>query len=56
MPEWMTEVPSDLKDNWVFVPKPDGKRYILSSKNGKSTLRSIYGYATDVKTNLPGGV
>ncbi|KAK8812139.1 hypothetical protein WA556_004264 [Blastocystis sp. ATCC 50177/Nand II] len=56
MPEWMTEVPSDLKSNWICVPKPDGKRYILSSKNGRSTLRTIYGYSQSVKTNLPGGV
>ena len=56
MPEWMTEVPSDLRTNWICIPKPDGKRYILSSKNGKTTLRTIYGYAQNVKTNLPGGV
>lgn len=56
MPEWMTEVPSDLRSNWICVPKPDGKRYILSSKNGRSTLRTIYGYSQSVKTNLPGGV
>ena len=55
IPEWMIEIPNDLKTNWICIPRPDGKRYILSSKKGKTTLFGINGYSKCVKSNLPGG-
>ena len=56
IPEWMIEVPTDLRENWICIPRPDGKRYILSSKKGKTVLYSVNGYTKTVKSNLPGGV
>ena len=56
LPEWMIEIPPDLNTNWLVMPRPEGKRYILSSKRGKTILRSINGYSKVVKSNLPGSV
>lgn len=56
IPEWMIEIPTDLKENWICIPRPDGKRFILSSKKGKTVLYSVNGYSQLVKSNLPGGV
>lgn len=55
IPEWMIEIPDDLKENWVCIPRPDGKRFILSSKRGKTVLYNLSGYSKVVKSNLPGG-
>lgn len=55
IPEWMIEIPPDLKENWICIPRPDGKRFILSSKKGKTVLYNINGYSQLVKSNLPGG-
>ena len=56
LPEWMIEIPPDLNANWLVMPRPEGKRYILSSKRGKTILRSVNGYSKVVKSNLPGSV
>lgn len=55
IPEWMIEIPNDLKTNWICIPRPDGKRYILSSKKGNTLLFGVNGYSKVVKSNLPGG-
>lgn len=56
IPEWMVEIPTDLQDNWLCIPRPDGKRFIISSKKGKTVLYSLNGYTKVVKSNLPGGL
>ena len=56
LPEWMIEIPPDLNTNWLVMPRPEGKRYILSSKRGRTVLRSVNGYSKVVKSNLPGSV
>ena len=55
IPEWMIEIPNDLKENWIVMPRPEGHRYILSCRRGKATIRSLSGYTKTVSTNLPGG-
>ena len=54
MPEWMVEVPEDLASEWIIMPRPEGKRFILSAKNGKTYIRSVNGYSKLVESNLPG--
>ena len=56
IPEWMVEIPTDLQENWICIPRPDGKRFILSSKKGKTVLYGINGYSKVVKSDLPGGM
>ena len=54
MPEWMVEIPEDLASEWIIMPRPEGKRFILSAKNGKTYIRSVNGYSKLVDSNLPG--
>ena len=56
VPEWMVEIPSNLEADWLLIPRPEGKRFILTSKRGKTTLRSLNGYAKHIKSNLPGSM
>ncbi|KAK8825484.1 hypothetical protein WA538_003179, partial [Blastocystis sp. DL] len=56
VPEWMVEIPSNLEADWLLIPRPEGKRFILTSKRGKTTLRSLNGYAKHIKSNLPGSI
>lgn len=56
VPEWMVEIPSNLEADWLLIPRPEGKRFILTSKRGKTTLRSLNGYAKHAKSNLPGSM
>lgn len=56
LPEWMIEIPADLNTNWLIMPRPEGKRYIISSKRGKTILRAINGYSKVIKSNLPGSM
>lgn len=54
MPEWMVEIPEDLATEWLVKPRPEGRRYILSARNGKTYIRSMNGYSKLVDSNLPG--
>ena len=54
MPEWMVEIPEDLASEWIIMPRPEGKRFILSAKNGKTYIRSVNGYSKLIDSNLPG--
>lgn len=35
--EWMLEIPSDLKENWVCKPRPEGKRCLVKANVGVTT-------------------
>ncbi len=43
IPEYMVEIPPDLKENWLIVPKPEGVRCLVISSNGITTSRKKNG-------------
>jgi snurportin-1 len=43
IPEYMVEVPEDLKENWITMPRPEGIRCLVISSKGITTSRKKNG-------------
>lgn len=39
VPEWMTDVPQDLQDHWLLMPRPEGLRCLVTAHGGRTVSR-----------------
>jgi snurportin-1 len=55
LPEWMIDCPSSLSTDWLVMPRPEGKRYLLeTSSRGHIVTRGRNGFAVhSLKSSLP---
>lgn len=40
LPEWLIDIPSNLADKWLVLPRPDGKRVFVVASAGRTVVRS----------------
>ncbi|KAI8470226.1 MAG: hypothetical protein J3K34DRAFT_521574 [Monoraphidium minutum] len=56
LPEWLTDVPPDLADSWLAVPRPEGRRCLVVAAHGSTSVRSRTGaLLARFQSALPGG-
>ena len=55
LPEWMVDCPANLSDDWLVLPRPEGKRCLLeTSSRGQAVVRGRTGFVThSLKSSLP---
>mmetsp|Transcript_5171 Transcript_5171/g.9994 ORF Transcript_5171/g.9994 Transcript_5171/m.9994 type:complete len:350 (-) Transcript_5171:158-1207(-) len=53
--EWMVDIPEDLPTAWYVMPKPAGKRCLVSTEGGETIARSRGGRPWRFPSSLPGG-
>ncbi|KAK7864749.1 hypothetical protein R5R35_005830 [Gryllus longicercus] len=54
--EWLMEIPSDFKENWIMVPCPIGKRVLVLAGKGMTLVFAKDGRVLSrFRSNLPGG-
>lgn len=55
LPEWMIDCPSSLSEDWLVMPRPEGKRCLLeTSSRGQTVTRGRNGYVVhNLKSSLP---
>ncbi|KAF5836310.1 hypothetical protein DUNSADRAFT_6140 [Dunaliella salina] len=55
-PEWMTDVPQDLQQNWLVMPRPEGQRCLVVTSKGRTVVRGRTGAVLCMtSTGLPEG-
>ncbi|KAL3932705.1 MAG: hypothetical protein SGPRY_000599 [Prymnesium sp.] len=53
--EWMVDVPPDLSERWLLLPRPVGTRCLVSSGGGVTTALARKGARRAFPSSLPGG-
>lgn len=55
-PEWLIDLPHDLRSQWIVLPRPEGRRCLLVAAGGSTTARSRSGIQfARFPSALPGG-
>lgn len=52
VPEWMIDVPHDLSQSWMVMPRPEGQRCLVTVSHGNVVVRHSSGAILDVFTAM----
>lgn len=54
--DWTLDAPPDLASAWLVLPRPEGRRVLVTAARGKTVVRSQTGYVVSrFESPLPGG-